>query len=169
MTDSATAPRSRGGLILAWGLSALLLVALAGVIVSVVAIRRQQSRDDERAAILQAGRQTAVDFTTYKYGNWDDDVKRVLNGSTGQFKDEFSSASNQVKAEVVANQATSDGKVLEAAVVSMDTDSAQILVVADAVVTNTAVKTGQQRHYRIKLDMVREGSRWLTADLQAVG
>ena len=169
MTDSATASRSRGGLILAWGLSALLLVALAGLIVSVVAIRKQQSRDDERAAILQAGRQTAVDFTTYKFGNWDDDVKRVLNGSTGQFKDEFSSASNQVKAEVVANQASSDGKVLEAAVVSMDADSASILVVADAVVTNTAVQTGQQRHYRIKLDMVRDGNRWLTADLEAVG
>jgi Mce-associated membrane protein len=154
---------------LTWALAALLLVALAGLIVSVVAIRRQQARDDERAALLQAGRQTAVDFTTYQYGSWDNDVKRVLNGATGQFKQEFSAASDQVKAEVVANQATSQGKVLEAAVVSMDGDSAQVLVVADAVVTNTAVKSGQERHYRIKLDLVREGDRWLAADLEAVG
>ena len=51
----------------------------------------------------------------------------------------------------------------------MDVDSAQVLVVADAVVTNTAARTARARHYRIKLDMVRERDRWLTADLQAVG
>jgi Mce-associated membrane protein len=163
----ARTPRS--GMILAWALSGLLLVALAAVLVSAVAIRRQQSRDDERSAVLQAGRQTAIDFTTYQYGSWDGDVDRVLSDSTGQFKEEFSAAANQVKTQVVANQATSRGEVLEAAVASMDGDSAQVLVVANAVVTNTAAKTGQQRHYRIKLDLVREGDRWLTADLQAVG
>jgi Mce-associated membrane protein len=51
----------------------------------------------------------------------------------------------------------------------MDTDSAQVLVVADATITNTAAPDGQLRHYRIKLDMVRVGDAWLTAGLQAVG
>jgi Mce-associated membrane protein len=37
------------------------------------------------------------------------------------------------------------------------------------VVTNTASVEGVQRRYRIKLDLVREKDRWLTADLQAVG
>ena len=57
----------------------------------------------------------------------------------------------------------------EAAVVSNDKDSAQVLVIVDAVVTNTASTQGVQRRYRIKLDLVREQDRWLTADLQAVG
>ena len=44
-----------------------------------------------------------------------------------------------------------------------------MLVIVDAVVQNTAEPNGQLRHYRIKLDLVREKDRWLTADLQFVG
>ncbi len=42
-------------------------------------------------------------------------------------------------------------------------------MIVNAVVTNTASKDGVERRYRIKLDMVREKDRWLTADLQVVG
>ena len=160
---------SRGTLLLAWGLSVLLIASLAGLVVAVVAIRNQDSRDDARLAVMRAGRQTALDFTTYKYETWDADVKRVLDGATGPFKEEFSQASTSVKAQVVANKASSAGEVIDAAVVSMDTDSAQVLVVADAAVTNTAIPDGQRRHYRMKLELVREGETWRTADLEAVG
>lgn len=70
---------------------------------------------------------------------------------------------------MLTNQATSKGDVKEAAVVSNDKDSAQVLVIMNAVVTNTASKEGVERRYRIKLDMVREKDKWLTADLQVVG
>ena len=160
---------SRGTLLLAWGLSVLLIASLGGLVVAVVAIRNQDSRDDARLAVMRAGRQTALDFTTYKYETWDADVKRVLDGATSPFKEEFSQASTSVKAQVVVNKASSAGEVIDAAVVSMDTDSAQVLVVADAAVTNTAVPDGQRRHYRMKLELVREGETWRTADLEAVG
>jgi Mce-associated membrane protein len=165
--EQVRAPRR--SLLLAWGLSVLLLASLAALVVSVVAIRKEHDRDGARLSVMRAGRQTALDFTTYKYGSWDGDVQRVLDGATGVFKNEFAQASSSVKAQVLANTATSQGEVLEAAVVSMDKDSAQVLVVADAVVTNKAVPNGQRRHYRMKLELVREGDTWRTADLQAVG
>ena len=93
----------------------------------------------------------------------------MLDDSTGQFKQEFQAGLNVVKAEVQTNKATSKGDVKEAAVVSNDKDSAQVLVIVDAVVTNTASTEGVQRRYRIKLDLVREKDRWLTADLQVGG
>jgi len=155
--------------ILAWALSVLLVVALAAAVVSVVALSRQNARADARTGAMQAGRQLALDFTTYNYESWDADAKRVLDDSTGQFKEEFATGSNQVKAEVVTNKATSKGDVKEAAVVSNDKDSAQVLVIVNAVVTNTASADGVERRYRIKLDLVREQDRWLTADLQVVG
>ena len=40
---------------------------------------------------------------------------------------------------------------------------------AEAAVTNTAIPDGQRRHYRMKLELVREGETWRTADLEAVG
>ncbi|MEV6288288.1 hypothetical protein [Kribbella sp. NPDC051770] len=170
MTDSTSSVRSRRGpLIVMWALSVLLIVALAGVTVSVLALRRQDVRDENRVGAMRAARQLALDFTTYKYETWDADAQRVLNDSTGQFKEEFQAGSNSVKTEVVANKATSKGDVKEAAVVSNDKDSAQVLVIVNAVVTNTAAKDGVERRYRIKLDLVRDADRWLTADLQVVG
>jgi Mce-associated membrane protein len=93
----------------------------------------------------------------------------VLDDSTGQFKQEFQSGIDAVKTDVVTNKATSKGDVKEAAVVSNDKDSAQVLVIVNAVVTNTASTDGVERRYRIKLDLVREKNHWLTADLQVVG
>lgn len=173
-TPDATAPdaedvRRRSMLWLAWALSVLLVLALAGTVLAAVLLAGQHSRDSDRTAVLQAGRQTVVDFTTYKYESWDADVQRVIADATGPFKDEFTATSGELKGPVVANKASSEGEVLEAGVVSMDSDSAQVLVVADATVTNTAIPSGQLRHYRIKLDLVRENGRWLTAGLQAVG
>ena len=159
----------KGSLVLAWALSVLLIVALGAVTVSVLALRKQDARDEDRVGAMRAARQLALDFTTYEYDSWDADAQRVLNDSTGQFKEEFQAGSNSVKTEVVANKATSKGDVKEAAVVSNDKDSAQVLVIVNAVVTNTAAKDGVERRYRIKLDLVRDADRWLTADLQVVG
>ncbi|GAA1136849.1 hypothetical protein GCM10009630_39930 [Kribbella jejuensis] len=158
-----------GRLVLAWALSVLLVVALAGLTLSVVALRKQRADDAERHGAMKAARQLALDFTTYDYQTWDADSKRVIDESTGQFKQEFQNGIDAVKTEVVQNKATSKGDVKEAGVVSNDKDSAQVLVIVNAVVTNTASTTGTERRYRIKLDMVREKDRWLTADLQVVG
>ena len=166
---TAVAGKSKTLRIVAWGLSVLLVVAVAAATLSVIALRSQQTKDENRAGAMQAARQLALDFTTYNYDSWDTDAKRVLDDSTGQFKEEFAAGSNSVKTEVQTNKATSKGDVKEAAVVSNDKDSAQVLVIVNAVVTNTASKEGVERRYRIKLDLVRESSRWLTADLQVVG
>lgn len=150
----------------------LLVLALSStalVVVAAVALRGQQSRDADRAEILRAGRQMSVDFMTYKYQTWDADVQRVLANATGPFKQQFSDTATSLKQQVTQNKASSQGEVLEAGIVSMDADSGQLLVVIDAAVTNTAAPNGQLRHLRVKLDMVREGDRWLTADLQFVG
>ncbi len=70
---------------------------------------------------------------------------------------------------MTANQAVSNGEVLEAGIVSDDDDSARVLVVADSTVTNAASEQPQKRHYRLQMDLVRDGDRWLVSDLQFVG
>lgn len=164
MTD-----RRRPQLILAWLLSVLLVLSIAGVTLAVVALAGQRSRDQTRSELLRSGRQVVVDFTTYNYQSWQADSQRVLDGATGPFKEEYGNTSASLQPTMASNKATSAGEVKEAAVVSMDGDSAQVIVVADAIITNALLKNGQRRHYRIKLEMVREGDRWLAAGLQAVG
>jgi Mce-associated membrane protein len=171
-TFSSTPPprgSQRARLILAWGLSLLLVVSLAGMTVAVIALRKQKADTSERAAAMKSARQMGLDFTTYDYKTWDDDSKRVVNDSTGQFKSEFQDTLATVKTTVTTDKATSKGDVKEAAVVSNDKDSAQVLLIVDAVVTNSASADGVQRRYRMKLDLVREKDQWLTADLEMVG
>jgi Mce-associated membrane protein len=159
----------RGKLIVAWALSVLLVIALAAATLSVIALQKQRQDKSLRDGAMKSARQLALDFTTYDYKTWDADSKRVLDDSTGQFRQEFEAGIAAVKADVGTNKATSKGDVKEAAVVSGDKDSAEVLVIVNAVVTNTASADGVERRYRIKLDMVREKGRWLTADLQVVG
>jgi Mce-associated membrane protein len=172
--DEEKAPEAGGRrapsrILLAWVLSVLLVLALAGTAVAAIALRGQDSREEGRTAMTRAGRQMAVDFMTYKYQTWDADVQRVLANATGPFKQQFSSTAASLKTQVVQNKASSQGEVLEAGIISMDSDSGQLLIVVDAAIANTSAPNGQLRHLRVKLDMVREGDRWLTADLQFVG
>jgi Mce-associated membrane protein len=44
-----------------------------------------------------------------------------------------------------------------------------VIVVADSMVSNVNTSTPQPRHYRLQLDLVLQGGRWLTDDLQFVG
>ena len=73
----------RGPMILAWALSVLLVIALAGATLAVIALRKQSADDSEREGAMKAGRQLVLDFTTYDYNTWDADSKRVLDDSTG--------------------------------------------------------------------------------------
>jgi Mce-associated membrane protein len=110
-----------------------------------------------------------VNFTTLDYRQLDRDLGRVLDGATGEFRSQFEAGTKDLSELVTANQAVSEGEVLEAGIVSDDADSARVLVVADSTVTNAAETEPQKRHYRLQLDLVRDGERWLVSDLQFVG
>jgi Mce-associated membrane protein len=126
-------------------------------------------REQRRTEVLQAARQAAVNFTTLDYRRLDRDLGRVLAGATGEFRSQFEAGTKDLSELVTANQAVSKGEVLEAGVVSDDADSARVLVVADSTVTNAAESEPQKRHYRLQLDLVRDGERWLVSDLKFIG
>jgi Mce-associated membrane protein len=156
-------------------LVALVLLAAVGV-AAVVLGAMSWSRtaaaadhDARRTEILGAARQQAVNFTTLDYRHLDRDLGRVLRGATGDFRRQFRAGTDDLSALVRQNKAVSEGDVLDAGIVSDDADSARVLVVADSAVTNSADQKPQQRHYRMQLDLVRHGSRWLVSDLQFVG
>lgn len=149
-----------------------LFVLLALVVSSVLlglqlrAAAAEQSRDD---AILAAARQEVVNFTTIDYRHLSRDFARITEGATGQFKKEFSGRTGQLDELLTQNRTVSEGEVIEAGVVSADDDSASVIVVANAQVTNSAEPRGASRHYRMKLSLVRAADRWLTSQVEFVG
>jgi Mce-associated membrane protein len=163
------APWGHGRVALA---AVLVLVGVAAAALAAVSASRlsaASARDDRRTAVLAAARQEAVNFTTLDYRRVDRDLGRVLAGATGDFRRQFRKGTSDLTSLVSENKAVSQGEVLDAGIVSDDADSARVLVVADSTVTNTAQTTPQKRHYRMQLDLVRHGARWLVSDLQFVG
>jgi len=152
-------------------LTVLGLAAAAAVVAAVLLAMKLQDAPDEEARrqeILQAARQQGVNITTLDHRSVDRDLQRVLALATGDFRKEFEAGTKELTDLVVQNEAVSTGEVLEAGIVTADSDSARVLVVADSTVSNSATEEQQVRHYRMQLDLVRRGDRWLTSSLSFV-
>lgn len=128
---------------------------------------RQTDRANQQA--LAAAKQACVDFVSVSAASVDRDLQRILAGTTGDFRDEFSRGQSQVRAAVVENNVQSQGTVLRAALLSGDRRRATVLVAIDATVRNTNAPDGRQSHYRIQVELVRTDGRWLVSRLQFVG
>jgi Mce-associated membrane protein len=161
-------PRDRAS----WLVAALAVLVVALLVTGGVLLPQWQEARAEverHDAVLEAATAEVVAFTTLDYRDLEPSVERVLDGATGDFKEQFEASRAQLEALSKENESVSEGRVLEAGVVSMDDDSATVVVVADSQVTNVNATDPQPRHYRLQLDLVLQDGRWLTADLQFVG
>ncbi|MEU6916261.1 hypothetical protein [Streptomyces olindensis] len=132
-------------------------------------VHEQRAAEQRRQDILAAARQSALNFTSLDYRRYDRDSGNVLKGATGDFKKQFAAQTEELTELVARNKSVSEGQVLEAGLVRSGARTARVLVVADSKVTNTAVPKGEARTYRLQLDLVLEGGRWLTSDVEFVG
>ncbi|MGP3952867.1 hypothetical protein [Streptomyces sp. 7N604] len=147
--------------------AAVLLLALSGYLGVQKYEHHQADRRDQQ--VLAAARQSVLNFTSLDYRHYDRDSKNVLDGATGDFKQQFAEQNKQLTKLVAANKSVSQGQVLEAGIIRAGDKTARVLVVGDSKVTNVAAPKGQARNYRLQLDLVREDGRWLTSNVEFVG
>ena len=151
----------------------LLAALLVGSVVASVFLggRVSDARDEDRlrTEAVQTARQLVVNFTTLDHRSLRASTSGVLALTAGDFRQEYTNASKELEKVVAENKTVSRGKVLDAGVVSFDSDSARVLVVADSQVTNVATDKPQLRTYRLQLDLSRESSGWRVVELQFVG
>ncbi|MBO0828049.1 MAG: hypothetical protein J2P24_09730, partial [Streptosporangiales bacterium] len=145
--------------LLAGVLVVLVAVTLAFTVRLVIVDGQVSADESRRQVVLQAARQQALNFTTIGYPTVDRDINRVIAGATGDFKSSYQQNRGTIKDTVTKNKSTSKGEVLDAGLVSIDSDSAVALVVADASVTNVAYKKPTLRNYRMQLDLSKVGDR----------
>ncbi|MGW7367179.1 hypothetical protein ACWGI8_28060 [Streptomyces sp. NPDC054841] len=132
-------------------------------------VYEQRVEEQRHQDILAAARQSALNFTSLDYRHYGRDSGNVLKGAAGDFKEQFAAQTAELTKLVAANKSVSEGRVLEAGITRADERTARVLVVADSKVTNTAAPEGQSRTYRLQLDLVLEGGRWLTSNVEFVG
>ncbi|MGW0180063.1 hypothetical protein [Nocardia sp. NPDC003345] len=113
-----------------------------------------QAREDE---YLNAAREGVVALTTLDAARAADDVKRVLDHSTGAFRTDFQTRSEDFTKVVQQSQVATQGEITAAAVESMTDESAVVLVSAVSKVTNTAGAQQEPRMWRLSVTVTREG------------
>ncbi|HEU5158770.1 MAG TPA: hypothetical protein VFU43_17360 [Streptosporangiaceae bacterium] len=132
-------------------------------------VRAGERRAQQQDAVRLAARQQAVNLVSVDYRNAQQDVDRVLSGTTGAAKDQWAQLSRQFVDQIVKAQATSivqsDPKV---GIVAMDGDSAEVIVSVSSVVSSPKVRQGTPRNFRFSMNLDRTDGRWLVSKLGLV-
>lgn len=166
--SASTAPR-RAPIALLVTLVVVLVLLAAGALLGALRLRDAAARDNARDAALGAARQEALNLTSIDGKDIEADLKRVQDGATGGFATDFAQRAKDLKRVLTENAVVAEGRVIDAALVRGDLDTATVLVVVDSTVKNKAVPAGRANTYRMQLDLERRGDRWLTSALQFVG
>lgn len=105
----------------------------------------------------------SIDHTTAK-----DDVRRILELSTGSFHDDFARrADDFIKTAVTANAVTK-GSIRAAALESVEADAAVVLVAASSQVTNVNGAKEDPRPWRMSVTVTRDGDNVKMSDVEFV-
>ena len=121
---------------------------------------RQNVESHQRAAeYAAAARQGVVNLMSIDYATAQDSVQRVLDGSSGRFRDNFAETAEEFVEALQAEKIVTKATVNDAAVETMSADSAVVLISATSRREGRQAPEDQQqpRLWRIVLTMVRDG------------
>ncbi|SEA61192.1 MULTISPECIES: hypothetical protein [unclassified Mycobacterium] len=137
----------------------VIVVALA-VLVGWLGVQAHRSQQEQqaRAELLQAARQGAVNLTTIDWQRADADVKRILDGATGQFYDDFAKRSKPFVDVVKQTKSVSVGTITEAGLESVTADGAQVLVAVAVKTSNAGTPDQQPRAWRMRVYVQKVGA-----------
>lgn len=116
---------------------------------------RAREREDVWTEMVAAATRGAVNLTTIDYERVDDDVQRILDSSTGVFRDDFEKRADSFKDAARKAQSKSVGTVAEAAVESVDGDQGRILVALTVMTSNRGVPEQGPRGWRTRIGVVK--------------
>ena len=98
--------------------------------------RHQAAEQQRRAEYAAAGRQSVVTLMSLDFNKAKDDVQRIIDNSTGQFRDDFKNQADDFVNVAQQSKVITEVTVNATAVESMTNDSAVVLVSATSRVTN---------------------------------
>jgi Mce-associated membrane protein len=150
--------------------AAIVLICLFALASGVMLWKDHDATDrEQRSANFIAGaRQGVVNMTSLDFNRAKEDVQRVLDSSTGQFKDDFQQRAKDFTAVVEQSKVVTQGTVTAAAVESMDEHSASVLVSATSRITNSAGAKDEPRMWRLRVTVTEEGGQYKMSKLDFV-
>jgi Mce-associated membrane protein len=168
-TDSTTSERPSirrrfGGLSLV--LAVLLVLAVAAAVTFGVLLGRRAAADHAGAQALATARAYAVTLTSYDYRHLDRNFADVLDGATGEFKDQYAGASQALRRLITQAKASAKGDVLAAGIQSESPERVQVLVFVDQSITNASTVAPRLDRTRVLMTLTPHDGRWLVDKLE---
>jgi Mce-associated membrane protein len=138
---------------------AVIVASLAGSVFVFLQHREATQRQRRAAEFAAAARQGVVTLTSMDFNNAKQGVQRILDDSTGSFKDDFVKMADDFTKVVEQSKVVSQGSVSAAAVDlgTMTDNSAVVLVASTSEVTNAAGAKQDPRSYRLIVTVARDG------------
>jgi Mce-associated membrane protein len=142
--------------------AALVAVACTAVLIFTSVLlfnhhRDQVADDQRRAEYSAAARQSVVTLMSLDFNKAKEDVQRIIDNATGQFKDDFKSQADDFIKVAQDSKVITEVTVNATGVESMTDDTAVVLVSASSRVTNSAGAKQEPRSWRLSVNLKREG------------
>ncbi|MGU3501068.1 hypothetical protein [Mycobacterium sp. C31M] len=147
------------------------LAKVAAVVLAVVAIAglaafsgfivwQHRAADHQRqldADFSAAARQGVVSLMSLNFTSAGADVQRILDNSTGQFREDFASQAEEFTKVAESSKVVTEATVSATAVQSKTEDTADVLVAANSTITNAQGAKENPRNWRLIVSVARDG------------
>ncbi|KKC06980.1 hypothetical protein [Mycobacterium nebraskense] len=153
-----------------WKAAAIILIcAFIGASGYMMWQRHETTERNQRVASFLAGaKQGVVNMFSLDFNRAKEDVQRVIDSSTGQFRDDFQQRAKDFTTVVEQSKVVTQGTVNAAAVQSIDGNSALVLVAASSRITNAAGAKDEPRNWRLKVTVTDDGGQYKMSKLEFV-
>ncbi|MGD1255803.1 hypothetical protein ACKUT9_16330 [Mycobacterium seoulense] len=153
-----------------WKAAAIILICAFAAASGYMIWERHETTDrNQRTANFIAGaRQGVVNMFSMDFNRAKEDVQRVIDSSTGQFRDDFQQRAKDFTTVVEQSKVVTQGTVNAAAVQSIDGNSALVLVAASSRISNAAGAKDEPRNWRLKVTVTDDGGQYKMSKLEFV-
>lgn len=128
-----------------------------------------QHRDEANdAAVLEVARQVAADLVTVGSQDPAGDVERILDGTTGQLRQQFADVADAFTTTLGQGDVSATGEVSSIGLTDVSDDRATVIAAVVATVSNSEVPQGQRRAYRMLLTVENVGGRWAVSNMEVL-
>lgn len=158
----APAPRAGGaGRVLRWAAATVAMLSIGALVtVSVLMVMHHRNVEDEQrqaAEYAAAAKQSVVTLMSLDFNSVDEDVQRIIDNSTGDFRKEFEGQAKDFATVAKESKVVTEATATAAAVESMPDNDAVVLVTATSTVTNTSGAEQEPRTWRLTVNLTRDG------------
>lgn len=129
----------------------------------------QITDEDARTGLLVAAADLSQRVLTYHHDTFDQDLEVAAARLTPDFREEYDSAMEQVRANTEKNKISQEATAVSSAIISAQTDEAQVLVFINQETSSAKTKANQLIRNRLVVDLVRVDGDWAIAGVNALG